>query len=63
MSVRLVVTISAAPQKGSELAQLYKARSADIAKEPGREQFEVCQSVINPGKLTLREDYLYNRTR
>ncbi|MGH7872807.1 MAG: hypothetical protein ACREQO_11395 [Candidatus Binatia bacterium] len=63
MSVRLVVTISAAPEKGSELAQLDKARSADVAKEPGGEQFEVCQSVINPAKSTLREDYLDNRTR
>ena len=55
MAVRLIVTITAAPGKGSELAQLYKARCADIAKEPGCEQFEVFQSVVDPDKLTLLE--------
>ena len=55
MAVRLIVTITAAPGKGSELAQLYKGRCADIAKEPGCEQFEVFQSVVNPDKLTLLE--------
>lgn len=55
MAVRLIVTITAAPGKGSELAQLYKARCADIAKEPGCEQFEVFQSVINPDHLALLE--------
>lgn len=55
MAVRLIVTITAAPGKGSELAQLYKARCADIMKEPGCEQFEVFQSVVNPDKLTLLE--------
>ena len=55
MAVRLIVTITAAPGKGSELAQLYKTRCADIMKEPGCEQFEVFQSVVNPDKLTLLE--------
>ena len=55
MSVRLIVTITAAPGKGSELAQLYKGRCTDIMKEPGCEQFEVFQSVLNPDKLTLLE--------
>ena len=55
MAVRLIVTITAAPGKGSELAQLYKGRCADIMKEPGCEQFEVFQSVVNPDKLTLLE--------
>jgi len=55
MSVRLIVTITAAPGKGSELAQLYKGRCADVMKEPGCEQFEVFQSVVNPDKLTLLE--------
>ena len=58
MAVRLVVTITAAPGKGSELAQLYKARCIDIAKEPGCEQFEVFQSVVNPDKLTLLERWI-----
>ena len=55
MAVRLIVTITAAPGKGSELAQLYKSRCAEIMQEPGCEQFEVFQSVVNPDKLTLLE--------
>ena len=51
MAVRLIVTITAAPGKGSELAQLYKARCIDIAKEPGCEQFEVFQSVSEPRQI------------
>jgi quinol monooxygenase YgiN len=55
MAVRLIVTITAAPGRGSELTQLYKARCADIVKEPGCEQFEIFQSAVNPDKLTLLE--------
>ncbi len=55
MSVRLVVTIAAAPGKGTELAQAYKGRCAEVVKEPGCEQFEVFQSVVNPDKLALLE--------
>ncbi|HTV44121.1 MAG TPA: antibiotic biosynthesis monooxygenase family protein [Stellaceae bacterium] len=55
MSVRLVVTITAAPGKGSELAQAYKGRCVEVMKEPGCEQFEVFQSVVNPDKLALLE--------
>jgi quinol monooxygenase YgiN len=45
MAVRLIVTITAAAGKGSELGKLYKARCEDIVNEPGCEQFEVFQSV------------------
>jgi quinol monooxygenase YgiN len=55
MAVRLIVTITAASGRGSELTQLYKARCADIVKEPGCEQFEIFQSAVNPDKLTLLE--------
>ena len=55
MAIRLIVGINAAPGKGSELAKLYKARCADIMTEPGCEQFEVFQSVVNPDKLTILE--------
>lgn len=55
MSVRLVVTITAAPGKGSALAQVYRERCAEAMKEPGCEQFEVFQSALNPDKLTLLE--------
>ena len=55
MAVRLLVTITAAPGKGSELAQAYRARCEECMKEPGCEQFEVFQSVLNPDKLVLLE--------
>src|SRR5258708_17085727 len=55
MTARLVVTITAAPGKGSELAQVYKARCEECMKEPGCEQFEVFQSALNPDRLALLE--------
>ncbi|HEY3909752.1 MAG TPA: antibiotic biosynthesis monooxygenase family protein [Stellaceae bacterium] len=55
MSVRLVVTITAAPGKGAALAQAYRGRCAEVMKEPGCEQFEVFQSAVNPDKLVLME--------
>ena len=58
MSIRPVVTISAVPGKGSGLAQAYKARCAEAAKEPGCEQFEIFQSVANPDRLALLERWV-----
>jgi quinol monooxygenase YgiN len=55
MAIRLVVTITAAPGKGSELAQAYTTRCTDAMKEPGCEQFEIFQSVANPDRLVLLE--------
>jgi quinol monooxygenase YgiN len=55
MSVRLVVSITAAPGKGAELAQAYRARCEECTREPGCEQFEVFQSVLDPDKLALLE--------
>jgi quinol monooxygenase YgiN len=55
MPVRLVVTINAAPGKGAELAQAFRSRCAEVAQEPGCQQFEVFQSVLNPDKLALLE--------
>jgi quinol monooxygenase YgiN len=55
MAVRLIITITAKPGKGSELAGAYKARCAEVVKEPGCEQFEIFQSVVNPDRLTLLE--------
>ena len=55
MSVRLVVTLNAAPGKGSELARVFRDRCAEVMQEPGCEQFEVFQSVLNPDKLALLE--------
>ena len=55
MPVRLVVTINAAPGKGAELAAAFRSRCAEVMQEPGCEQFEVFQSVLNPDKLALLE--------
>ena len=55
MAVRLVVTFTATAGKGSELAQAYRARCAEVMQEPGCEQFEVFQSALDPGRLTLLE--------
>ena len=55
MAIRLIVTITAAPGRGSELAEAYKARCAGVMKEAGCEQFEVFQSVANPDKLAILE--------
>jgi quinol monooxygenase YgiN len=55
MAIRLIVTITAAAGKGSELAQGYLARCAEVMNETGCEQFEVFQSVVNPDKLVLLE--------
>jgi len=55
MAIRLVITNTAAPGKGSELIQAYKARCEEVMKEPGCEQFEVFQSALNPDKLVVLE--------
>jgi quinol monooxygenase YgiN len=55
MAVRLVVMINAAPGKGAELARVFRERCLDVMKEPGCEEFEVFQSVLDPDKLTLLE--------
>jgi quinol monooxygenase YgiN len=55
MAIRLVITITAAPGKGSDLAQVLKTRCAEVVKEPGCQQFEAFQSVVNPDRLTLLE--------
>ena len=55
MAIRLVVTITAVPGKGSELAQAYVGRCAQVMKEPGCEQFEIFQSAVHPDRLALLE--------
>jgi quinol monooxygenase YgiN len=55
MAVRLVVTFTAAPGRGAELAQAMKARCEVSRKDAGCRQFEVFQSVLDPDKLTLLE--------
>lgn len=55
MAVRLVVTITAEPGRGTELANIYRARCTDVMREPGCLQFEVFQSALDPDKLVLLE--------
>jgi len=55
MSVRLVISIDAAPGKGAELLQAMKARCEVSAKDAGCLQFEVFQSALNPDRLALLE--------
>jgi quinol monooxygenase YgiN len=55
MAIRLIVTITAAPGKGAELAQAYKERCAEVMKEAGCEQFELFQSAVNTDKLAILE--------
>src|SRR6202167_3351226 len=55
MAVRLIISITAAPGKGAELAEAFRWRCAEVMKEPGCQQFEVFQSVLNPDKLSLLE--------
>ena len=55
MAVRLVVTLTAAHGKGGELAEAFKGRCAEVMKEPGCEQFEAFQSVVDPDKVVLLE--------
>ena len=55
MSVRLIITLAAAPGKGAEFAAAFRTRCEEVMQEPGCEQFEVFQSVLNPDKLTLLE--------
>lgn len=55
MPVRLVISITAAPGKGAELAQVFRARCAEVMQEPGCLQFEAFQSALDPDRLTLLE--------
>lgn len=41
MAVRLIVTITALPGKGTELARAMAPRLAEVRKEPGCEQYDL----------------------
>ena len=58
MAVRLVVTISALPGKGAELAKVYQARAATARKEPGCEQFDAFQGIDRPDTVILLERWV-----
>jgi quinol monooxygenase YgiN len=55
MAVRLVITFTAAPGKGGELADAFAGRCREVASEPGCLQFEIFRSALDPDRLTLLE--------
>ena len=62
MSIRLVVTISAVPGRGSDLAEAYKSRCAEAMKEPGNSTRPALRPELRAG-AGEREDDEDNRTR
>ena len=57
MAIRIIITLHAVAGKGAELAAAFRARCAEVMQEPGCEQFEVFQSVVDPDKLVLLEHW------
>jgi quinol monooxygenase YgiN len=57
MSVRLIITFTAAPGKGAEFAEALAGRCREVQTEPGCEQFEVFRSALDPDKLVLLEQW------
>ena len=57
MSIRLIITLAAAPGRSAELGEALKSRCDEVVSEPGCEQFEVFQSLVNPEKLVLLEQW------
>jgi quinol monooxygenase YgiN len=55
MSVRLVVSITAAPGKGAQFAQAFRPRCEQSRKDPGCLQFDLFQSVSDPDSFALLE--------
>jgi quinol monooxygenase YgiN len=55
MPVRLVISIDAAPGKGTELLKAMRERCEVSRKDAGCLQFDVFQSGDNPDKLALLE--------
>ena len=55
MAVRLIITITAAPGKGADLAEAFRGRCEAVMQEPGCQQFEVFQSALDPDRLVLLE--------
>ncbi len=55
MSVRLIITLNAAPGMGAEFAEAFAERCREVATEPGCLQFEAFRSVSEPDKLVLLE--------
>ncbi len=57
MAIRIIITLHAVAGKGAELAEAFRGRCAEVMQEPGCEQFEVFQSVVDADKLVLLEHW------
>jgi len=55
MEIRLVVTITAKPGKGAELARAFSQRAIDTRKEDGCNQFEAFVSADDADKVVILE--------
>jgi quinol monooxygenase YgiN len=55
VSIRLVITFTASPGRGAELAEALAGRCREVAEEPGCLEFEAFRSALDPDKLTLLE--------
>jgi quinol monooxygenase YgiN len=55
MAHRIVLSFSALAGKGGELCEAYQPRCREVMQEPGCQQFEVFQSVLDPDRLVLLE--------
>ncbi len=57
MSIRLIITHTAVPGKGNELAKLMKERSLPVQDRPGCIQYEIFQSVLDPDRVVTLEHW------
>ena len=57
MSIRLIITSTAQPGKGNELAAHYRERCLPVLQEPGCLQYEAFQSKLDPDRFVMIEHW------
>jgi quinol monooxygenase YgiN len=57
MPVRLVVTFTAQPGRGSDFVRAWRERLPECNAEPGCEQYELFQSTTRPDTVVLLEEW------
>jgi len=62
MSIRLVVSIEAAPGKKDELNASIASLCAEVREEPGCQQFEAYQNIENLNRFVLLERWANQET-
>lgn len=55
MAIRIILTITALPGKGTELARAMAPRLVEVRQEPGCVQYDVFQHTEEPDTLILLE--------